>query len=48
MNARDIARALYAGEDIQIDENALISEGEDGSWVQAWVWVSNEDIENGH
>lgn len=30
-------------EDLQIDEDALVSEGDDnGAYVQAWVWVSFE------
>lgn len=37
------ARDLYETNDIQIDENAMISLATDGIWVQAWVWLSNED-----
>lgn len=27
------------GQQIQIDDDAVISEGEGGAWVMAWVWV---------
>lgn len=38
----DRARRLHAnGDDLEIDDNAEISEGEEGTWVQAWVWVPN-------
>ena len=31
-------------DDLEVDEYALISRGDDGYWVSAWVWVSqNED-----
>jgi hypothetical protein len=36
------ARARYAmpsDDDIEVDDDARISEGEGGTWVQAWVWV---------
>lgn len=36
------ARARYAvpsDDDIEVDDDARISEGEGGAWVQAWVWV---------
>ena len=37
------ARGLYAvgsNDDIEIDDNAAISKGEEGCWVEAWVWVA--------
>lgn len=37
------ARGLYAvgsDDDIEIDDNAAISKGEEGCWVEAWVWVA--------
>lgn len=33
------ARALYGSDEINIDDGALTSVGEDGTWVQAWLWV---------
>lgn len=30
--------------DVEIDENAAVSRGDDdGAYVQAWVWVDNEE-----
>ena len=38
-----IARREYQTDDIEIDDNAKISRtDENGAWVQAWVWVSDE------
>lgn len=39
----DCARRLYAEDDVQIDEGALASRGEDGVWVQAWVLIPHQD-----
>lgn len=36
------ARELYASESIEIDADAQLSEADDGTWVQAWVWVPAE------
>lgn len=39
------ARELYADgsdNDIEIDSDAVISRGDDGAWVQAWVFVRDE------
>jgi hypothetical protein len=40
----DAARSMYGDDDIEIDDDAELSEvteGEiKGAWVQAWVWVS--------
>lgn len=34
-------------DELEVDDYALISRGDDGYWVSAWVWVSqNEDDEN--
>lgn len=34
---------------IEIDDLAEVSRGEDsGAYVQAWVWVSDDDIIGGH
>jgi len=29
---------------IEIDDSAMVSEGDGGAYVQAWVWVSNSDL----
>lgn len=34
------ARNDYANDDIQIDDNAEISQADEGAWVAAWVWIS--------
>ena len=42
----DAARKAYAhgsDDNIEVDDNALVSRGEDGVWVQAWVWVRNTE-----
>lgn len=43
------ARSIYAdrsNDDIEIDySDVKTSEGDEGMWVQAWVWVSNEQVE---
>lgn len=43
----DAARATYQNDDIEIDDNAKLSEVSDdpvGAWVQAWVWVNEEEL----
>ncbi len=43
---RRAARAEYHREgEVEIDDNAVISRGDDaGAYVQAWVWVSDEEV----
>ena len=41
-DAIEDARKAYAqnsDDDIEIDDDPLISDGDDGTWVSAWVWV---------
>jgi len=40
---RKTAKECWTDDDLEIDENATVSAGDDGAWVQAWVWVSNYD-----
>lgn len=43
----EAARSEYQNDDIEIDDNAQLSEVNDGAagaWVQAWVWVSDEEV----
>ena len=43
----DRARDLYAmssDDDIEIDDNAKVSHGDDGVWVQAWVFVRTAEV----
>lgn len=42
----DAARAIYQNDDTEIDDNARISENDDGAWVQAWVYVNEEELES--
>lgn len=28
-------------DNIEVDNNACVSESEDGVWVQAWVWLAH-------
>jgi len=36
------ARETYGSDDIQIDDDAAVAAGDEGVWVQAWVWVKSE------
>ena len=42
---RSAAERNYSSEDIQVDSNAIVSQGADdpGAFVAAWVWVTNEE-----
>ena len=37
------ARDEYQTDDINIDDDANVSPTESGVWVQAWVWLHNEE-----
>jgi len=37
------ARAIHANDDLEIDDDATVSEADNGYWVQAWVWVPQDD-----
>lgn len=41
-----IAEEKYCSntDDIEIDELPNFSEAEDGIWVQAWVWLTKEEM----
>jgi hypothetical protein len=39
------ARDLYGSDKIEFDAEPQVSEGAAGTWVQAWVFVSNDDLE---
>lgn len=39
-----VARNEYVTDEVEIDDEPELSPSEDGCWVAAWVWVSNEDI----
>jgi hypothetical protein len=38
------ARDLYQNDDIEVDDDAKLSENEHGAWVQAWVYVNEEEL----
>jgi len=40
---RDKAVMRYASGDIEIDQEPVISRGDTGAWVRAWVYVSFEE-----
>lgn len=37
------ARAQWTSDGLEIDDKPTCSRVEDGTWVQAWVWVPKED-----
>lgn len=40
---RERAKALYGSDNIEISEDAGVSEGDEGVWVAAWVLVDLEE-----
>ena len=36
---RDLAREVWAGEHVDIEEDAEVSISGRGAWVAAWVWL---------
>lgn len=36
------ARERWAEDELEIDDAPEVSEGSDGCWVAAWVWISDE------
>jgi hypothetical protein len=41
----DAAKRELISRAIEIDVNAPVSRGEHGAWVQAWVWVDVQDVQ---
>lgn len=41
--AIQLAREQYVNDDINIDDDAMVSVGDEGVWVEAWVYVPIED-----
>jgi hypothetical protein len=40
---REAALAIHGnGDELEIDDGALVSQGDGGYWVQAWVWVPEQ------
>jgi hypothetical protein len=43
----EVARNTYQNDDIEIDDNARLSEVDgEGAWVSAWVWVAKCEVED--
>ena len=42
----EFARAQYANDDLEIDDNPATSVAEEsgGVWVAAWVWVADAEL----
>ena len=38
-----IEKYSYRDNEIEIDADATVSESNDGAWVQAWVWVADDE-----
>ena len=43
-NLIELARDQYASDDLEIDDDAKVSESSEGVWVQAWVWLDNAHL----
>lgn len=41
----EAARDAYQDDDLEIDDDALVSHADEGYWVSAWVWIDNDDAE---
>lgn len=42
------AQELHGSDEVEIDDDAMTSHGDDGTWVQAWVWIPkvSDDVED--
>jgi hypothetical protein len=38
-----IAKSLFEDDDTNVDHGAFLSQGDDGYWVSAWVFIGNPD-----
>ncbi len=38
------ARDLHGSDEVEIDEDAVLSRGDDGVWVAGWLFVANADL----
>ncbi|UIJ85264.1 hypothetical protein LZK77_16230 [Rhizobium leguminosarum] len=41
-DARAFIEAVQTGDDLEVDEDTVVSRGEDGAFIMSWTWVSNE------
>ena len=37
---RYVAQVFHGTTELEVDDNAQCAEGSEGVWVQAWVWIS--------
>lgn len=44
--ARELARQTYGSDEVEIDDDAVISKGDNGVFVQAWLWIDEEEDED--
>jgi len=35
----------HSGGEIEVDQLAAVSQSEEGAYVEAWVWVSKEEVQ---
>jgi hypothetical protein len=42
---RKKANELYADDEVEIDEDAIVSESQGGAFIEAWLWVPLEECE---
>lgn len=45
MRFAQVNYAQDSDDNIEVDDDATVSEGDDGVFVQAWVWCSDSDVE---
>lgn len=43
---RRVAQFLYANQELEIDDTAVVSIGEGGAWVSSWTWITEEEVQN--
>jgi len=45
---RELALRIYDSDanDVQIDDSAFVYENDEGIWIQAWLFVSNESMDS--
>lgn len=41
-----VARNRYCTDEIEIDDAPSVSYGDDGVFIQAWVWVAFDEVDN--
>jgi chaperonin cofactor prefoldin len=44
--AIELTQAAFAGdENVEVDDDAAVSKGDGGVYVEAWVWVSDSQVD---